>query len=922
MKPIFDLERYASLARQAAAEGAVLLRNEQHTLPLQAGSRIALFGRAQFHYYKSGTGSGGLVNTDHVTGIWEALSGPGGYQCDAEVRAVYDRWVANHPYEMGNGWAQEPWFQPEMSLEQELVQQAARRNDAAVILIGRTAGEDQDNADAPGSCRLTDEERKMLQLVCGAFSRSIVVLNVGNILDMSWVEEYRPGAVLYAWQGGQEGGLGVLDVLTGAVCPSGHLSDTIARRMSDYPAAENYGDDLRNFYKEDIYVGYRYFETFAPEKVLYPFGFGLSYTSFSRSLNFYDLTPKGLAVSAQVQNTGAVPGREVLQLYVQAPQGRLGKPARVLCAFGKTETLAPGASCEQKLFCSWKDLASYDDSGVTGHKSAWVLEGGEYRFYLGGDVRSAEPVFRLTLPETVVEQLEEAAAPTVPFERLRPGPQGEPCWEPVPLAEKDPERRREQNLQIAAPATGDRGLKLQDVVEGRAAMPEFLAQLTDAELCTLVRGEGMNSPRVTPGTAGAFGGVSAGLERYGLPAACCSDGPSGIRMDCGSIAFAMPNGTCLACTFDEALLEELYAMEGLELRKNQIDVLLGPGINLHRHPLNGRNFEYFSEDPLLTGRLAAAELRGMDRWGVMGCIKHFACNNQEHNRHVVESVVSERAQRELYLRGFEIALQNAENALVMTSYNPVNGFWTASNYDLVTTILRGQWGYQGLVMSDWWAECNDAGQPGDKQNLAAMVRAQNDLYMVVTVPEQNSHHDNLEQALAAGTLTRWELLRCAENICRVLVRTPAFRRQNGQKSQLDVQLEQYVQNQQDAGTAQAIPVRLEKSAKLDAAAIRNGIHETTLFCVSMPKSTPSRLELVCRAEPGNSPLAQIPLSIFAGGVFLKTVTLTGAQLDWTTLTVDIPAQPQAEIKPFYLKFYFGQGGMEIGSAVLTVVEEN
>ena len=910
---LFDLERYAALARQAAAEGAVLLRNEGGALPLAAGSRVALFGRAQYNYYKSGTGSGGLVNTSRVVGIRDALDAPEGYRCDPAVRDAYTAWLADHPYEMGSGWAQEPWFQQEMPLDETLVTAAAQRSDAAVIVIGRTAGEDQDNADAPGSFRLTEEEERMLKLVCGHFARSIVLLNVGNIIDMRWVENYKPSAVLYVWQGGQEGGLGVRDILTGKVSPSGKLSDTIARSIADYPAADHYGDAVRNFYTEDIYVGYRYFETFAPEAVLYPFGFGLSYTRFEKTLNSWDERADGITAAVTVTNTGTVPGKEAVQMYVSAPQGKLGKPARVLVAFGKTKELAPGACETLWLHCPWKTLASYDDGGAAGYRSAWVLEAGAYAFYLGGDVHSAEKAFAVSCPARVVEQLEEANAPVRAFERLHPGGNGEKTYEPVPLATIDQRIRRAAQLPVSRPCTGDIGLRLWDVADGKAAMEPFLDQLTDAELCTLVRGEGMNSPRVTPGTAGAIGGVSDALQHYGLPAICCSDGPSGIRMDCGSIAFAMPNGTCLACTFNEKLLEELYSMEGLELRKNRIDTLLGPGINLHRHPLNGRNFEYFSEDPLLTGKMAAAQLRGMNRWGVTGTIKHFACNNQEYKRHQVESVMSERAQRELYLRCFEIAIREGENCFVMTSYNPVNGYWTTSNYDLVTTILRKEWGFAGFVMSDWWAECNDYGQPGSQQNAAAMVRAQNDVYMVVTDPAANSNGDNLEQALAAGTLTRGELLRSAANICRCLIKTPAFRRLRGQTTLLDTQLEACGREQEAAGAEEAIPVTVEKTAFLDVNAIRNAAHQATQFRVTMPQKQPSRLEIICCAEPGNSPLAQIPLSLFAGGKFLRTVTITGAQLDEIMLCVDIPAQ---DAETFLLKFYFGQGGMKLKKVVL------
>ncbi|MGN0983284.1 MAG: glycoside hydrolase family 3 protein, partial [Gemmiger sp.] len=723
---MLDMPRYAALARQAVAEGVVLLKNEA-VLPLAPGGRAALFGYAQFHYYKSGTGSGGLVNTAPVPALPEVLGGPGGYHLDAEVQARYAEWLANHPYEMGTGWAQEPWFQPEMPLDEDFVRAAARRTETAFIVIGRTAGEDQDNSNTPGSFLLTEGEENMLALVCRHFKKSVVLLNVGNIMDMQWVTRYEPGAVAYIWQGGQEGCRGVLDVLNGTASPSGKLPDTIARTPADYPAAGHYGADDRNFYAEDIYVGYRYFETFAPEKVLYPFGFGLSYSKFDVKLLSSDENADGITAFAAVKNIGGCPGKEVVQLYCTAPQGRLGKPAKVLCAFAKTGTLAPGESQTLRLTAPWRNFASYDDSGVTGHKSAFVLEAGDYRFSLGTDVRSAAAAFTVTLPLTVVEQLESVAAPAEVFDRLRPGADGFPAWEPVPTERELPETRRAAHLPKEYPQTGDKGLRLKDVADGTATMADFVAQFSDDELCTIVRGEGMNSPRVTPGTAGAIGGVSDALQHYGLPAACCSDGPSGIRMDCGTVAFSMPNGTCLAATFNEELSEALYSMEGLELRKNHVDTLLGPGINIHRHPLNGRNFEYFSEDPLLTGRMACAQLRGLHRWGVTGTIKHFAANNQEHRRHFVESVVSERALREIYLRAFELAVREGQARSIMTSYNPVNGYWTASHYDLVTTILRGQWGYTGLVMSDWWAEGNDRGGHGSTRHVAAMVRAQNDV---------------------------------------------------------------------------------------------------------------------------------------------------------------------------------------------------
>lgn len=778
----FNLEAYAKKAREAAAESIVMLRNEGNVLPLRSGEKIALFGRSQFNYYKSGTGSGGMICSSYVTGIREALM-ESDFVLNKEVERVYEDWIRENPFDGGHGWATEPWCQKEMPLSAELVRRAREQSDTAVIVLARVAGEDKDNQAEEGSYLLTPEERDMLEKVCGCFGRTVVLLNVGNIIDMKWVEEYKPSAVLYVWQGGQEGGNGVLDVLNGTVSPSGKLADTIARDIQDYPSAKNHGGEDRNLYEEDIYVGYRYFETFAREKVLYPFGFGLSYTEFGFEKMGIEVLDQGVRVHADVTNKGGYPGKEVVQVYCSAPQGSLGQPARSLCGFAKTRRLEPGETESVTIEISWNRLASYDDSGVTGHKSCYIMEAGKWSFYVGGDVRSAALAGCFErLEETVVSQCEEACAPVTAFRRMKPALEASGAcrmtMEDVPLRTKEPSARRLERLPESAGegCTGDLGYRLQDVEAGKVPMETFLNQLTNEELACMVRGEHSASLEVTPGTAGGFGGVTQRLRDYGLVEVCCSDGPSGLRMDCGTIAFSLPNGTALACTFNEALLEELYRWEGMELRKNQIDMLLGPGMNIHRNPLNGRNFEYFSEDPLLAGRMAAAQLKGLGRYGVTGTIKHFACNSQEYRRHFVEAVVSERALREIYLKGFEIAVKEGGAYTIMSSYNPINGFWTASNYDLLTTILRGEWGFEGIVMSDWGARGNDEGErPGRAENVAAMVRAQNDLFMVVEDAGSNSQNDNSLESLGKGTVTREEYLRGAANICRVMLRTPAWK---------------------------------------------------------------------------------------------------------------------------------------------------
>ena len=295
-----EMDQYAALARKTAAEGCVLLKNENSALPLRNGDKVAVYGRIASTYYKSGLGSGGMVNTKYVVGILDALENEKDITLVKKVRELYDSWISENPFDEGKGWGQVPWSQKEMPVSEELLK-AGDGCDVAMIVIGRTAGEDQDNKEEEGSYLLTADEKELLKAVCDRFSRTVVVLNVGNIIDMKWVDDYKPSAVLYAWQGGQEGGNGVADVLMGRVNPCGKLTDTIAKNISDYPSTANFGDKKSNTYVEDIYVGYRYFETFAKDKVLYPFGFGLSYTTFEMTASMTDCGRDKLTVEVQVK---------------------------------------------------------------------------------------------------------------------------------------------------------------------------------------------------------------------------------------------------------------------------------------------------------------------------------------------------------------------------------------------------------------------------------------------------------------------------------------------------------------------------------------------------------------------------------------------------------------------------------------------
>ena len=908
-----DFDKYVETARRAVAEGQVLLKNENNVLPLPENTQIALFGRIQFHYYKSGTGSGGMVNVDKVTGILEALLESEKVSVNETLLKVYREWEKNHPFDGGIGWGNEPWCQEEMPLDGEVVEKVAKETDTAIVIIGRTAGEDQDNLNHPGSYLLTETEEQMLEMVRNHFAKMIVVLNVGNIIDMSFEDKYKPDAVLYAWQGGMIGGYGTVDVLTGVVSPCGKLTDTIAYNVEDYPSDENFGNLDRDFYEEDIYVGYRYFETGAKEKVRYPFGYGLSYTTF-------EIEPKGFVsdeekavITCTVTNTGAYKGKEVVQIYASLPQGKLGKPFMNLAGFAKTGELAPGESETVTVTVPLYTIASYDETRLTGFASSYVLEEGTYMFFAGNSVRNVKEAGRFVITETKqLVQLSQALAPVLAFQRMKPVIEADGSVsfkkEEVPLRVKNPMQKRLELLPEEIPYTGDKGYLLADVKTGKVSMEEFIAQFSDEDLSCIIRGEGMGSPRVTPGTASAFGGVSENLKNFGIPCGCCSDGPSGMRLDSGMKAFSLPNGTLLASTFNEALVEDLYEFTGIEMVKNKVDTLLGPGMNIHRHPLNGRNFEYFSEDPLLTGKMAAAMVRGMQRAGVTGTAKHFCGNNQELCRNKIDSVISERALREIYLKGFEIAVKEGNEDSIMTTYGAVNGLWTAGSYDLNTTILRGEWGFTGIVMTDWWAKMNDEGGEATITNYAAMAKAQNDLYMVCAEGAKNCAGDNTLSSLEEGTLTRAELQRNAMNICNFLLHTYALERMMGINAEVEV-----LGNDEAAmqDNEEVIYYKVDQETEISLEHIETGKDTTYLFALDLEHLGGYKVEITAKSDL--SELAQLPVTLIFQGIPMAVFTFQGTGGKWDCVQKKMLLHNKYSV----LKLYFAQNGLQAKSIKFT-----
>ncbi|MCI8365521.1 MAG: beta-glucosidase [Eubacterium sp.] len=917
-----DWKEYTNTVRQAAAEGCVLLENAAEVLPLKSGERIAVFGRIQRHYYKSGTGSGGMVNVSRVVGILDALLEEPSLCIDKELLEVYDRWEQTNPFDEGLGWANEPWSQVEMPVGDELVKAAGQRNDTALILIGRTAGEDRDNVDQKGAYQLSDIEADLIEKVTEYFNRVVLIYNVGSIMDMSHPCLKKCQAILYGWQGGMIGGYGAVDVLTGRIDPSGRLADTIAGKIEDYPSTANFGDGVRNYYQEDIYVGYRYFETAAKEKVMYPFGYGLSYTEFQEEIIEFQESNGEITLTVAVHNTRNRIGRQVVQIYVEAPQGALGKPARVLAGFAKTGQLGPGGREELKFHVFPYTFASYDDQGATGHAYSYVLEPGEYRVYAGKNVRDAVCAGVFSLGEIqIIEQLSQNLAPVRPFQRMKPEApvNGEDGWhmvyEEVPVGEKVDQVKRAGHLPEEIPYTGDQGYRLRDVAEGSITMEQFVAQFDEEDLSCIIRGEGMGSPKVTPGTAAAYGGVSKHLASMGIPCGCCSDGPSGMRIDCGIKAFSLPNGTMLACTFDPALVQKIYSFTGKEMVNSRIDNILGPGMNIHRNPLNGRNFEYFSEDPYLTGKIAAAQVRGLKEAGVTGTLKHFAANNQETKRTESDSVISERALREIYLKGFEIAVKEGGADSVMTTYGSLNGVWTAGRYELNTSILRNEWGFEGIVMTDWWAKVSsqDREEPARGNDFASMIRAQNDLYMVCPEGDKNLTGDNTLSELEKGGLTKGELQRSAINICRQLMQTPAYLRKTGEKCQVEVinlpeETEDFcVEDIEYYGVNDVAEISVEQA---DTSKGSNFV-----FAISVKSQGIYEMEIEFCSDLER--MAQIPMTVFAQSVPIGSITFNGTGGQWETIIKRICIGAKYGV----FRLHFAQGGARLKTMRFRLVEK-
>lgn len=775
-------EAHLALARRAGREGIVLLKNNRNLLPVKKGTRLALFGKGVFDYVKGGGGSGD-VTVSHVINLYDGLTQR---EDPADVFAPLARFYKQNveqQYEEGAV----PGMTAEPEVPARLLEEAKENADMAVIVISRFSGEGWDRKSVVydgafpdeikqaelsrrifenGDYCLTNGEQAMVEQVCANFSDVAVVLNVGGMVDTSWFAEHDEiSSVMLAWQGGMEGGLAMADILLGMESPSGKLPDTFAAGLDDYPSTENFHESPNYVeYTEDIYVGYRYFETMekARGRVNFPFGYGLSYTTFEIGTLWAGEKDGQISIGVQVKNTGDFPGKEVVQVYYSAPQGLLGKPARELAAFQKTEELKPGQAQVMTLTFPTERMASYDDLGKAA-KSAYILEKGTYGFYVGNCVRDAAKIdYEYQLEDNrIVQQLTQKAAPSQLARRMLSDGSFEelPQTEPNDFMENGLGWSEEETEGIKPAVRGisrcrlwggeeKQKIVLDDVADKKESLDAFMAQLSDSDMAELLGGQ------PNTGAANTFG--FGNLLEYGVPNVMTADGPAGLRIapECGIYTTAWPCATMLAATWNPQLVSEVGRAAAREVKENNISVWLTPAMNIHRSPLCGRNFEYYSEDPLLTGTIASAMVDGIQSQNIGATVKHFACNNKETNRKNSDSRVSERALREIYLKGFEICVKQSQPWVLMTAYNLVNGHRASENKELLDGILRGEWGYQGVITTDWWT----------KGEHYKEIKAGNDIKMGTGYPER------VLEALEKGLITREEIAACARRVLEMILK--------------------------------------------------------------------------------------------------------------------------------------------------------
>ena len=818
---------HRKLAREAAAEGFVLLENKDHFLPLAKGSKVGLYGAGAIRTIKGGTGSGDVNERDSVN-IFQGMKNAGYDVTSSEWLEDYDKLYVqarldwkNEIFTKLNGddtkffdaYSATPFFMPSGNpIDEEKA--AADGADTAFFVLARIAGENKDRFDTEGDYFISKEEKAILAQVSRCYKNIVLVINTGGLMDLAFVEEFdNIRSILQYVQAGQEGGNAFADVVSGDVTPSGKMTDTWAKDYYDYPGAEVYsyksGDLMKEKYEEGIFVGYRYFDTFEVP-VRYSFGYGMSYTDFEIRTDDIKVSGRGMmnpkvSVTVTVTNTGdTYAGKEVVQIYASCPQGRLVKEFRRLAGFGKTKLLAPKESQTMTITFPLYQLTSYEEESAS-----WILEPGMYGIWVGNDLNTSVLSGALELDEKAVMTACENICP-LKEELNEIVPDAEKVQAREVAWQKEVKEKRMSVIELKAAEIPTEKVDYQPVPEelpGKAG--KIVDSLSVDQLAFLATGDpgraqgnALGSAGISVPGAAAETSPCASEEPWNVTTIALVDGPAGLRLkreyqvDNGEIVAsdflaaleggffskpqekrgttyyqfctAIPVGTLLAQSWDVELIKRVGEMIGHEMELFNVTLWLAPGMNIHRNPLCGRNFEYYSEDPLLAGMMAAAMTLGVQK--VPGCgttIKHFACNNQEDNRMGSDSILSERALREIYLKGFEIAVKDAQPMSIMTSYNLINGVHAANCYDTCTKAARDEWGFAGAIMTDWTTtnvqiqgECTAAG----------CMRAGNDMVM----PGLPEDHENIKKELADGTLTMAELKRCIYNTVNIVLQSNMY----------------------------------------------------------------------------------------------------------------------------------------------------
>lgn len=742
--PLPQYAAHESIALRAASEGIVLLKNENHALPLTQGSTLNLFGKG-IHQFRTSAVGAGKINPRYTVNLMNAIRSTGTFRINEELVDFYR--------------CDEDMIPPE-----EMLMHAKGKSDAAVMMLTRGSGENQDNSSAPGDFYLTQQEDALIRTLTERFAQVVVILNVGYPVDVSFAEKYGVDALIYCGFGGMLGGIALCNILSGKENPSGKLPDTWAKDYYDIPASRNFYDCADNprldgdapvyidtVYEEGIYVGYRYFHTFNAEPA-FSFGHGLSYTSF-RVTGCNIRMEKSLHLDIEVTNTGALPGKEVPQVYIRKPASLLETPERELVWFEKTALLSPDESQIFHVEVSPRELSVYDSG-----REAYIMPEGCYEVFVGSSANAVKAGSFIIKERRIVKQVTHLMlAPNPPRELSQKDPDSFPTGSQSGIKHENellPRAARRSYPASFTPSEGSDLIQYEDLKAAPDLIEIFVAQLSIEELARLSvcasSGWGMEGT----GEAGRIYKIGS----YGLPDFPVSDGNSGVNLRIKNIG--MPSGATMAASFSTTLMEEIGRVIGEEAKVLGIPLILAPGMNLHRNPLNGRQPEYFSEDPYLAGTLAGYYCRGIESAGVGSCIKHLIANNCESSRKRNQSIIGERALRELYLKVFEIAMSVHMPASVMTSYNAVNGCYTSADEELIQGFLREENHFDGFVMTDWTSY--------GTADIAQMVEAGN--CWITPGSRDDTYVTPILEGIANGTIRVARLQQNVEYLIRTMLR--------------------------------------------------------------------------------------------------------------------------------------------------------